>query len=293
VHLVSCVGIRSRYGRNIKRRRHILNDIVEHLLYSLVLVRRSAHYGNHCVSNGCLTDSSLDLLDCDLLFVAELLKELFVGLSCCLDHGSSVFLCLFAHILRDRLDSHIFSEVIVVDDRFHIYEVDNSSEGTLLTDRKLNGHGICAESFLHHVKNTVEVSSHYIHLVDISHSRDFIFVCLTPYGLRLGLNAALSAKYTNGSVKNSQRTLNLDSKVNVSGRIDDVYTMTFPVASCSSGGNCNTSFLLFFHPVHRCRTLVSFSQTVCFTRIEENSLSRGGLTGIDMSHDTDITCILK
>ena len=52
-----------------------------------------------------------------------------------------------------------------------------------------------------------------------------IFIGLTPYCFGLGLNAALCAKNGNRTVKNSERTLNLNSEVNVSRSIYDVKTV--------------------------------------------------------------------
>ena len=42
--------------------------------------------------------------------------------------------------------------------------------------------------------NTVEIGAHDVHLVDIRHTRNMVFVRLTPHGLGLGLNAALGAE---------------------------------------------------------------------------------------------------
>jgi hypothetical protein len=73
----------------------------------------------------------------------------------------------------------------------------------------------------------VEVSTHDVHFVNVNHSRYAVVISLTPYGLGLRLNAALGAENRYRTVENSQRTLYLNGKVNVSGRIDDVDTMLF------------------------------------------------------------------
>ena len=138
-----------------------------------------------------------------------------------------------------------------------------------------------------------EVCTRYVHLVDITHSRNAILVCLTPYGFRLRLNAALCTENGNGTVKYAERTLNFNSKVNVSGGIYNVDTVTFPVAGRSGRGNCDTSFLLLLHPVHRRGTVMRFTDFMCFTGIEKYSFRRGGFTRIDMSHYTNISGTLK
>ncbi len=76
----------------------------------------------------------------------------------------------------------------------------------------------------HHVQHIVEVSAHNVHLVDIGHTGDLIFVSLTPHSLRLRLYAALCAENGHRTVQNAQRTLHLNSEVHVARGIDDVDT---------------------------------------------------------------------
>ena len=149
------------------------------------------------------------------------------------------------------------------------------------------------ESFFHHVDDTIEVSSHNVHLVDVRHSRNVVFVRLSPYGFGLRLNAALCAKYANGTVENSERTLDFNSKIDVTGRVDYIDTVSLPVASSRGGGNCDTSLLLFFHPVHRRGSLVDLSQPVRFAGVEKNSLGRRRFARVDMRHYTYIPCPFK
>ena len=149
------------------------------------------------------------------------------------------------------------------------------------------------ESFLHHIDNAIEVGSHNVHLVDIRHSRNIVFVRLSPYGFGLRFNAALCAKYANGTVENSERSLDFDSKIDVTGRVNDIDTVSLPEASSRGGGNSNTSLLLFFHPVHRRGSLVNLSQPVRFAGVEKNSLGGRRLASVDMRHYTYIPCPFK
>ena len=77
----------------------------------------------------------------------------------------------------------------------------------------------------HHVDNAVEISAHNVHLVDIRHTRNLVFLSLTPNGLRLRLNAALCAENRYGTIENTQGTLNLNGEVNVTRGVDDVDTV--------------------------------------------------------------------
>src|SRR5450759_857015 len=56
-------------------------------------------------------------------------------------------------------------------------------------------------------------------------------------------------------------------------------------------GRCDrdAAFLFLLHPVHNGGALMNFAQLVRLARVIQNPLSRGGLTGIDMSRDADIS----
>ena len=146
---------------------------------------------------------------------------------------------------------------------------------------------------MHHIDNAIEVRAIDIHFVDIAHTRNLVHISLSPNGFRLGLNAALCTEDSNGAVENAQRALNLYGKVNVAGGVDNVNTRIFPEASGSSGGNGDTSLLLLLHPVHGSAAVMSLAHLVRLTCVVQDTLSGRGLTGVDMSHDTDVSGTLK
>ena len=71
--------------------------------------------------------------------------------------------------------------------------------------------------------------------------------------------------------------------------VDNIDSMVLPEGRGSSGGDCDTSLLLLNHPVHRSSTIVSFTDLVVDTSVEQDTLSCGGLAGVDVRHDTNIT----
>jgi len=117
-----------------------------------------------------------------------------------------------------------------------------------------------------------------------------ILISLTPNGLRLRLNATLCAKDGNRTVENTKRTLNFNGKVNVTRGINDVDTVTLPETGGSSRSDSDTTLLLLSHPVHCCGTVVNLTDLVVNTGVEKDTLGGRCFTGIDMSHNTDISC---
>ena len=291
--LLTCIRVNTLDVGNVDRRRHIVNDSVEQLLYALILVGSTTSNRNHCVSDGGLSDNSLHLFDGDLLISEELLSQIVINFCEVLDQVSSVLLCLFLHILGDIFTSDILAQIIIINVRLHLKEIDDTLEIFLSADRQLDRNGIALKSLVEHIQYVIEISTHDIHLVDVYHTRYLIVISLSPNSLGLGLNAALCTKNGNRAVENSQRSFNFNGEVNVAGSIYNVESVTLPVASSSSRGDSDTSLLLLCHPVHCRCTVVCFTDLIVNTGIEQDTLSSSCLTGVDVCHDTDITVILE
>ncbi len=290
---LACFGVNTLNGGDIRRCGHVIDDCVEKLLYTLVLIGSTADYGNDLVVDSSLSECFLKLGYGNFFAFAELFEKFFIGFGYCLNHGVMVFLSLIQHICRDRLNSHILTEIIVVDIGFHVHQVDDSAECVFGTDRELNRNSIGFETFPHLFNYAIEVCAHDIHFVDVSHSRNTVLIGLSPNCFGLRFNAALSTENGYRSVEDSERTLDFNCKVNVTGSVDYIDSRIFPEAGCSCGGNCNTSFLFLFHEVHNGCTLMSLADFMSFSGVEQYALRCSCLTGIDVSHDTDISGTLK
>ena len=120
-----------------------------------------------------------------------------------------------------------------------------------------------------------------------------ILIRLSPDRLGLGLDAALSAKNCNRTVKNSQGALDLNGEIDVTRGVDDVDTVVLPETGRSSGSDGYTTLLLLLHPVHRCGAIVGLTDFMSFSRIKQDTLGCGSFTGIDVRHDTDVSGHLK
>ena len=116
---------------------------------------------------------------------------------------------------------------------------------------------------------------------------------LSPNCLRLRLHTALCCQDCDASVKNTKRTFNFYSKVNVTRSVDDVDTAAVPVAGRCCGCDRDASLLFLLHVVHGSSTIVSLTQFVVYTCIKQDTLRGSGLTGINMSHDTNISGIFQ
>ena len=89
-------------------------------------------------------------------------------------------------------------------------------------------------------------------------------------------------------VENPQRTLDLDSKVDVAGRIDNVDLHATPGSGGSGRCDRDAALLLLLHPVHGGGAFMNFADLVRTSRVIKDAFRGGGLSGIDMSGDADV-----
>ena len=305
--LLLSLGVHALDVGDIGRSGHIVNDSVQQLLHAAVLIGRAAGHRHQSVGDGLLADRSLQLGTGNLLALEVLLHELFVVLSNSLDQDVVVLLGLLTHILGDGLSAHVVAHVIVVDLSVHIDQVNDTTEGILLTDGQLDGHAVGVQTIMQHLDAAEEVSTHGVHLVDVHHTGDLVLVSLTPDGLRLRLDTALSSQNGHRTVQNAQGTLDLNSEVHVARGVDDVDAVTVllecdrillglrvaPVAGGSSGSDGDTTLLLLNHPVHGSAAIMNFADLVVDAGVVQNTLGSRSLTSIDVGHNADISRHLK
>ena len=289
----SGVNIGAFNGRDIQRRRHIIYDCIKELLYALVAVGSTAAYGNKGVVDGAFSYGGFKLRNGKLFTVKVLHHKLFIDFCRSFNKLLAIFFAKVLHIFRNISHFNIRAEIIKIEISFHLKKVNKTFKIGFGTDRKLNYERGSFKSGLDHVYDMEEVRAHNVHFVDINHARYFIFICLTPYGFRLGLYAAFCAKNGYGTVKNAERSFNLNSKVYMSGSIDNIDTVAVPICGGCGGSDSNTSFLFLNHPVHSGAAIVSFTDFVVNTGIVKYAFGCGSLSCVDVSHDTDISGHLK
>ena len=286
-------GHRTLDRGNVDRRGHVVNDGVQQLLHALVAVRSTAQDGNELIGDGALADSGLDLVDRQLTAVEVLFHQIVIQLGDLLHQLRTIHLDLFGHILGDGLVLHVGAQIVSVDVGLVLNKVHQADEIGLIADGQLDRHRVAVQTIVHHVQDIVEVRTHDVHLVDIGHARNAVVVRLMPDGFRLRLNAALCAEHADSAVQHAQGTLNFNRKVDVPGSVDDVDTLALPVAGGSSGRDGDAALLLLSHPVHGRRAVVRFTDLAVHTRVEQDALRGGRLTGVDMRHDTDVSGIFQ
>ena len=298
--LLTGVGVDASDGGNIQGRGHIVDDGIQELLNALVLVRGAAGDGNQLILHAALTQSGTDHVSGNFLALENKHHDLVVQIGSSVNQLLAVFLCQIHHVLGDGLNAHILAEVIIIYVSGHLDQVDDALEIALGADGQLNGHPIALQAIVNHPQDVVEVSAHDVHLVDVNHAGNMVVISLTPYGLRLRLNTALGAQHGNAAVQHTQGTLYLDGKVNVARGVDDIDTVgciligrAAPETGGSSGGDGNTTLLLLCHPVHGSGAVMSLTDLVVYTSVEQNTLCGGSFAGINMRHDADISGLFQ
>ena len=294
------LGVHALDRRDVHRGRHVVDHGVQQLLHALVLVGGAHEHGVDLAGDDALADGGLQLLDGDFLLHEDLLHEVVVAVGGGLKQLLVVQLGIFLELGRDLVHRLGVGHALVVGLEVpcgHGDQVDDAPEVVLGAHRDLSGHGVSVETILHGLDSVEEVSAHAVILVDEGDAGDVEGRSLTPNGLRLGLNAGNGVEDGDSAIENAQATLDLGGEVNVARGVDDldavVLTVLVPEARGSSGGNGYAALLLLNHPVHGGSALMDLTDLVGLTGVVKNTLGRGGLTGIDVGHDADVTGIGK
>ncbi len=130
-------------------------------------------------------------------------------------------------------------------------QVDHALERRLATDRKLHEASVATQLCAQLLDYLFRVRPDAVHLVDESQSRNVVAPHLAINRQRLGLDAADRAKNQHGAVEDAQASLNLDGKIDMAGRVDQVDRGVAPFDRCGGAGNRDAAFAFKFHVVHR------------------------------------------
>jgi hypothetical protein len=71
--------------------------------------------------------------------------------------------------------------------------------------------------------------------------------------------------------------------------LGELLVHALPEAGRRSGGDGDAALLLLLHPVHGGGAVVHLTDLVRQTGVEQDALGRGGLAGIDVRHDAEIS----
>ena len=237
--------------------------------------------------------SFLSRVHLDRLLLEVVVHQLVVVVGDGLDQLGAGGLGGLLHVGGDVLLAPLLAEVVLVDDRLHLHEVDHAGEVGLVADRQLDLDRLGAQAVDHRLDRALEVGAGAVHLVDEGDARDAVLVGLAPDRLGLGLDAGHGVEDRDGAVEHAQRALHLDREVHVAGRVDDVDAVVLPEGGGGGGGDRDAALLLLLHPVHHGGALVDLAHLVGSAGVEEDALGRRRLAGVDVRHDPDVARLLE
>ncbi len=288
-----CAGGQALDRRHVERARQVVDHRVEQRLHALVLEGGAAQHGGHRDVERGLADVLDEAIGLDRLLLEVVLHQLLVVLGHRLDQLGARLVGALGHVLGDVRDLPVLAEVVLVDDRLHVHEVDDALEVGLCADRQLHRHRVRAEAVDHRLDRALEVGADAVHLVDEGHARHAVLVGLAPDGLGLRLHACNRVEHGDGAVEHAQGALHLDGEVHVARRVDDVDAVIAPEGGGRGGGDRDAALLLLLHPVHHGRALVNLTHLVGASRVKEDALSRRRLSGVDVRHDSDVARVFE
>ncbi len=289
------IGILSHHRRNVERRRQIVDYRVEHRLHAFVLEGGAADHREDFHLQGSAAEGGFQFGLANGFAFNVLVHQLVLivvfhdGLDQHLMVGLRLLLQLFGNFFDLELGAQAF---VIPHDRLHGHQVDDAFELFFLADGQLDSDGAGIEALADGVDCMLEVGAHLVHLVDEANARNPVLIGLPPDGFRLRLDSVHGIEHGAGAIEHAQRTLDLSGEVDVAGGVDDIDANIFPDTGSGGGGDGDAALLLLRHPVHRRRAFMDLTNAVRASCIEQDALRGGGLTGIDVGHDADISATI-
>ena len=194
-------------------------------------------------------DALHQLLLGELAVFEEGIKKGFIGFSHRLHQLHAPFIGLGLHLGRNVLLGDVGTEIIVVDEGLVAHQVDDSLEIAFRPDRQLDGDGVGLQPVFDLVVDLQEIGAGAVHLVDEHDPGNVVAVCLTPDGLRLGLNATHGAEHGDNAIEHAHGALNFDGEIDVPGGVNDVDAVVFPAGGNCRRGDGDAALPLLLHPV--------------------------------------------
>ena len=188
----------------------------------------------------------------------------------------------------DKIGADFYQCMKDIVDRLVADQVDDPGKLGLRPNRQLDRHRVGTQAVDHRLDGGEEVRAGAVHLVHEGDARNAVPLGLAPDGLGLGLDAGDRVEHGDRAVEDTEAALDLDSKVHVAGRVDDVDAVLFPEAGRRRGGDGDPALLLLLHPVHHRGALVNLTHLVGAPGVIEDPFGRRRLTRVDMRGDSDI-----
>jgi hypothetical protein len=182
-------GSESSAWRTVERARQEVDHGVEQRLHALVLEGRAAEDRRELDLERRLADRGDQAIGRDLGLLEDQLDELVVVVRYLVEQLLARGSRGVGVLGRDLGDLDLLAELVLVDPRLHVDQVDDPGEVAFGPDRQLDRHGVRAEAVDHGLDAHLEVRADPVHLVDVGDARDAVLVGLAPDGLGLRLDA--------------------------------------------------------------------------------------------------------
>jgi hypothetical protein len=135
---------------------------------------------------------------------------------------------------------------------------------------------------------SAKVCTFPVHFIDEGDTGNVIFIRLPPNGFALGFDSFASGENHDSAVEDAEGAFDFGGEVDVTGRVDEIESVTFPLKGDAGGLNGDTAFLFFGIEVCRGGALIDSSDFVSEVGVEEHSFGNGGFSCVDMGDDADV-----
>ena len=137
-----CCWVNTLNHRNIKWRRHIVNNCVKKLLYTSVTISCTAKYRSDCKAYCSSTKTFFKFFNCKLFTFKIFHHKFFIVFSNSFNKFRTIHFSFVKHISRNINYINVHTLIIIIDVSLHFKKIDKTLEIVFSTDRQLNRNSI-------------------------------------------------------------------------------------------------------------------------------------------------------
>src|SRR3989344_4098876 len=143
---LTCFYVRGLNGGHIKRRGQVINDGVEHKLYSFVFESRSGKDGKNLICDDRFSEGGFQHFKRRVLAFELLAAQTVILLNDSLDKLSPILLCFLDIVGRNILFDHLNTLLALKIVGFHLQKVDDAFKMFFKSDRDLHANRVFVET---------------------------------------------------------------------------------------------------------------------------------------------------
>ena len=265
---------------------HVAHDIIENILNAAALCGNTALYRDHGAVKDVGSDCLADFLYCEGIAAEIALHKLFVGLCHSLHQSLVVLLKVILAVRGNITGSGLLAVPLVA---LLLDHADTAGGLVAFVDREVERNDLGSVQLGQSFDGAAIVGVVQVHVGDIDHSGQIIFVAEIPCALGTYFDAGLAGNNDDGCIRNADSLFHFADKIEISGCVQNVDLAVLPFYRDQGSLDRETSLLLLLRVIGDGVSILDLTHSGCYACQMAHSLCQSCLTCSAVTEQNDIS----